>query len=314
VLIAGGGATLAELYDPTTQVFTATGYMTIGRTGHTATLLAQSSLPNHGKVLVIGGTGDQTAELYDPGTGAFTATGNTVARHLGQTATLLKDGQVLVAGGETASAELFNPASGRFTATGSLTVSRTGHSATLLPDGRVLIAGGMQDVGPIQPVPLLLGVASAEIYDPVSGTFTSTGSMSIWRAQHTATLLADGRVLVAAGDGTAEVFSPAAGSFSVVGGPSTGNRATATLRNDGTVLMTGGTRTVSIGTAMLFAPECAGFVSTGPLINARDGHTATLLTDGTVLIAGGTSHMRRCRPGGPCSGVNTVLSSAELFK
>ena len=70
-----------------------------------------------------------------------------VAQHLGQTATLLQNGQVLIAGGETASAELFNPSTGAFTATGSMTVSRSGHTATLLPDGRVLIAGGVQDFG-----------------------------------------------------------------------------------------------------------------------------------------------------------------------
>jgi WD40 repeat protein len=314
VLIAGGATGAAELYDPTTQAFTATGNTAAQRTGHTATLLARSNLPNHGRVLLVGGTGDQSAELYDPATGAFTVIANTVARHLGQTATLLKDGRVLVAGGETVGAELYDPASGRFTATGSMTVSRTGHTATLLPDGRVLIAGGMQDVGPINPAPLLPGVASAEMYDPVSGVFTPTGSMGIARALHVATLLPDGTVLVAAGDGTAEKFNPAAGSFSVVGESSTGTRATATLRKDGTVLMAGGTRTVSLATAMLFAPECAGFVTTGPLSGARDGHTATLLADGTVLVAGGTSHLRRCRPGGPCSGVNTVLSSAELFK
>jgi WD40 repeat protein len=318
VLIAGGtdGSTAlasAELYDPTTKMFTAAGHMTIGRIGHTATLLADSSFPNHGKVLVVGGTGGQTAELYDPGTGAFTAIGTTVFRHLGQTATLLKDGRVLVAGGETASAELFNPASGSFTATGSLTVSRNGHTATLLPDGRVLIAGGLPD-GQTQATPF--GLFSAEIYNPASGTFTATGSMSFPLAQHTATLLADGTVLVASDYERAEVFSPATGLFSLVGNTSTGSRATATLRNDGTVLVAGGTFRTSVGTAMLFAPECAGFVFTGPLIAARDGHTATLLADGTVLIAGGTSHLRRCGGygGRGCSGSDTVLSSAELFK
>ena len=71
---------------------------------------------------------------------------------------------------------------------------------------------------------------------------------------------------------------------------------------------------MSSAAAQLFVPESGGFVATGSLITARDGHTATLLVDGTVLITGGTHHAVRCRPGGPCTGSNTVLSSAELFK
>jgi hypothetical protein len=126
-------------------------------------------------------------------------------------------------------------------------------------------------------------------------------------------LLVDGTVLVTGTDNTAELFSPGTGTFSVVGQLSTGFGATATLRNDGTVLVAGGLNIVSQATAELFAPESGGFVATGSLITARDGHTATRLADGTVLITGGTSHMRRCHRGG-CSGSNTVLSSAELFK
>jgi len=281
-------------------------------------------LPNYAKVLMAGG-GDLIAELYDPTAGTFTATGSMGAPHLGQTATLLQNGRVLIAGGETAKAELFNPSTGAFTATGSMTVSRSGHTATLLPDGRVLIAGGVQDFGPgTVPIPLSPGVASAELYDPVSGTFTSTGSMSEGRTGHTATLLVDGTVLVTGADSTAELFSPGTGTFSVVGELSTGFGATATLRNDGTVLVAGGHISiwfkyrVSLATAQLFAPESGGFVATGSLITARDGHAATRLVDGTVLITGGTSHMRRCGhgPGAQygCGGSNTVLSSAELFK
>ena len=314
VLIAGGtdassSLASAELYDPASQMFTATtGSMTIARFGHSATLLDNATLPNYGKVLVTGG-GSQTAEFYDPTVGTFTATGSMVAPHTGHTATLLQNGQVLIAGGETAKTELFNPSTGAFTATGDMTASRTGHTSTLLPDGRVLITGGAT-VGSV--------VASAELYNPVSGTFTATGNMSAGRSAHTATLLVDGTVLITGPDNTAELFSPETETFSVVGELITpGSSATATRRNDGTVLVAGGYSGSSVrfswATAELFAPESGGFVTMGLLITARDGHTATRLADGTVLIAGGTFHLRRCNRGG-CFGSSTVLSSAELFK
>jgi hypothetical protein len=217
VLIAGGGTAggfglpffgqgiaTAEVYDPATNSFSATGAMGTPRYAHTATLL-----PN-GKVLIVGGisTADvgaytenvlQTAELYDPGTGAFTYTGSLGTGRGGHTATLLANGKVLVAGGlispnvdEVAStAELYDPATGAFTPTGDLTAAREEHTATLLSDGRVLIAGGMSADATL---------ISAEIYDPATGKFAATDSMSMLRSSHTATLLPDSTVLVAGGN------------------------------------------------------------------------------------------------------------------
>src|SRR5215469_2768097 len=157
--------------------------------------------------------------------------------------------------------------------------------------GKVLMAGGFDVI--------------AELFDPTAGTFTSTGSMSEGRSGHTATLPVDGTVLVTGADTTAELFSPGTETFSVVGQPSTGYGATATLRNDGTVLVAGGRypapRASSSAAAWLFAPESGGFVATGFLNTARNGHTATLLLDGTALITGGTHHAG-CNRAPPCYG------------
>ena len=113
----------------------------------------------------------------------------------GETATKLADGRVLVTEGCETAAELYDPTTGSFTPTGSLSVKRASKTATLLADGRVLMTGGY-DCGRggedgIWP--------TAEIYDPATGTFSATGPMVTGREFHTATLLADGRVLIAGG-------------------------------------------------------------------------------------------------------------------
>ncbi len=254
VLVAGGGSpsVSAELCDPTTGTFSATGSMITPRDGHTATLL-----PN-GQVLIAGGNGGPfplaSAELYDPTTGTFSATGSMTNPRAGARATLLSNGIVLVTGGQgsssvLASTELYDPTAGTFRATGSMITARFSHVAALLPDGQVLVAGGSPSAPPSAD-----SVASAELYNPTTGTFRATGSMITARFSHAAALLPDGQVLVAGGSpgpqpfsfplASAELYDPTTGAFSATGLMTTPRSflvpAMATLLLNGEVLLAGG--------------------------------------------------------------------------
>src|ERR1035438_8874987 len=226
------------------------------RYGHTVTLL-----PN-GKLLAAGGCSTNfipslnylsTAELYDPANGTWTVTGSQAAPRVFHTATLLPSGKVLIVGGYgssgglLSSAELYDPASGTWTTTGALATAREYHTATLLPNGMVLVVGGETNNQ------IILGnnsLASAELYNPATGHWTATGPLKYGRYQHTATLLQNGKVLVAGGTGysptaTAELYDPAAGTWTTTGAMSTARaQHTATLLPDGRVLAGGGNSTI----------------------------------------------------------------------
>ena len=290
----------AELYNPASATWAATGGLDTPRYDHTATLL-----PN-GMVLVAAGFGGDTgiaplasAELYDPATGTWTATGSlNTARYL-HTATLLPSGMVLVAGGyglsgPLATSELYDPATGTWTDTGGLNIARYSHTATLLPNGKVLVAGGQLIDSSIS--------ASAELYDPASGTWTATGSLNTARSEHTATSLRNGMVLVAAGvnsnftaSASAELYNPASGTWTATGSLNNARYLhRATLVQNGIVLVTGGFGVSgALASSELFDPASGTWTATGSLNTARTGHTATLLENGWVLVAGGTNAQGR---------------------
>ncbi len=172
VLVAGGSdaggltSALAELYNPATGFFTATGSMGTARGLATGTLLTS------GKVLVAGRPGSlgSTAELYDPLAGTFAAAAPMLVARYSHTATRLASGKVLIAGGSAyAFAELYDPATNTFTMTGAMATKRYGHTASLLSSGLVLVAGGWKAGG---------AVAPPDVYDPSTGTFSPTGPMT----------------------------------------------------------------------------------------------------------------------------------------
>ena len=258
VLLAGGFNTnhlaSAEVYDPTGGTFSPTGGMGTPRTYPLTVLLTS------GKVLVAGGfngTFLATAELYDPATGTFSATGSMSTPRFWATATRLSDGRVLVAGGFTgaahlATAEIYNPATGTFAPVGApMTSSRSSHVAALLPDGRVFLGEGFDGTSDST----LAYPPSAEIFNPATNTFTPTGPLVQGRFKAYATVLPDGRCLLAGGSFAnesssgyqadnlkTEIYNPATNTSADTGVVLFARRlrASVTLLPNGSVLFVGG--------------------------------------------------------------------------
>jgi Galactose oxidase, central domain len=237
VLLSGGlvsdpRSALALLYDPATNKFSSTG-ISRGRPLSTASLLPD------GTVLIAGGWNsgrwspfaipppDAPTVLYNPAADRFDELITGPGRSIYHSATSLTNGKVLFAGGASddygevaeSQATLYDPAARIFKTTGNLLLARDSHTGTLLKDGRVLVTGGFNGNGGDSIVGIF---SSAELYDPFTETFVAAGNMSRGRDGHTATLLTDGRVLIAGGrvvyrqngppipnDATAELFVPA---------------------------------------------------------------------------------------------------------
>jgi Galactose oxidase, central domain/Kelch motif len=269
---------------------------------------ATETLLRNGKVLIAGGTNDgntslSSTELYNPATNKFSASPPAMnIGRVGATATLLRDGEVLIAGGYgsteiLSSTELYNPSTNKFAPAASTPVMNTAReqaTATLLPDGKVLIAGGDGNGFPYW-------LDSTEIYDPATRTFAAsneTAAMNTARSFATATLLRNGKVLIAGGTdnvgslSSTELYDPHTNSFAVSTPAMNSPReyATATLLHDGKVLIAGGEVAFEdvLGSTDLYDPATNSFVASTPVMNyGRIFATATLLNNGKVLIAGG---------------------------
>ena len=264
--------------------------------------------------------------LLDPRTGSFTTTRDLPPSTRGlppslalASMALLRDGRVLIVrgsadGGDDPSATIYDPIADRFDEIGAPLVARDWPFLVTLADGRVLVGGGSRDPE--------TALATAELFDPATGTFSPAGSMARPRTFGvSATLLPDARVLVVGGGpdvGTsAELFDPATGMFTPTGPMTVGRGGfhSATLLTDGRVLLAGGfvpfpadSKSVAdpTATAEVYDPATATFSAVGPMAAPRYGHAASLLADGTVLIAGGGHDIEP-------EGTPVAASDAEIF-
>lgn len=269
------------------------------RAFHTSTLLPDD------RIVTCGGTDGvttlNTCEIWDPVLQTWSYTGSMLSPRARHTATLLPNGNILLAGGGINSssysintAELYDPVSGRCSNTGSMADKRAGFTATLLPNGNVLAAGGNTISGSGNSY-----LDTAEIYFTTRALWVplvgAPAVMTTERAQHTATLMKDGNVLVAGGvnglgaTNSAEVFISASQSWAAAADPTltTARYAhTANLLRDGRVLIIGGSNNNwSLDTQEIY--NGASWTQTeGPFFN-RTSHNSTLLPNGKVMVTGG---------------------------
>ncbi len=205
---------------------------------------------------------------------------------------------------------------GRVSPAGALSVARVNHTATVLRDGRVLVTGGRTIDG-------LSTLASAELFDPKTRSWKMVPSMAVGRSHHAATLLADGRVLVTGGTSadpdpsvarfvalaSAELFDPAKNRWTPAAPlREARNGHTATVLDDGTVLVVGGAREqrTVLTSVERYDPTQNVWLPAPSLQVARSLHAAARLRDGSVVVMGGRGHVTRADGGTSVSPLDSV--------
>jgi murein DD-endopeptidase MepM/ murein hydrolase activator NlpD len=317
VLVTGGFSNTAEIYNPLTGTWRYTNYpMNAVRALHSAVKLS------NGKVLIIGGMGlpagvlVESAEIFDPVSESFALVKSPNVSHVGENALLLNDGRVIVTGsvpycGTTSNiSEIYDPVSDTWNETPTMSVGPDPR-AVKLPDGSVLAGGG----GSCPPSP------NVSRYNPTTNTVSQMGPMLTPRLEHTATLLGNGKVLIAAGSdpsfvtNSTEIYDPRAppSGQSQYGNMLVDARRshTATLLANGDVLVVGGYQSGNgygyVGTlasSEQFNHVTLAWSQPGLMSVTRAFHTATLLPSGAVLVVGGLADS---------SSYSTQLNSAELW-
>ncbi len=223
------------------------------------------------------------------GTGSFSTTGSMNFARDGHTAVLLQNGQVLVVDGWNftngfmTSAELYNPAKGKWTLTGSNSVSRSGDGAVLLPNGEVLLAGGSDMNATGTPT-----LTSAELYNPSTGTWSATGSMTTPRTRFALVLLQNGQVLAAGGEqapgsttpSTAELYNPATGTWTATGSMTQAASGGAILLPNGDVL---------VADVDIYDPSTGTFTALSSPAPSGAGGPVGLVLNGSVLTYSGST-------------------------